>query len=211
MDALSGYLITFEGSEGCGKTTQINALAKRLEDQGKTVQITREPGGTVIGEKIRGLLQDPEHSNEISALTELLLFSASRSQLISSVIRPALERGEIVISDRFYDSTLVYQGLGRSIDRSLIEQVNTLTVGSLVPDLTILLDLDAEVGIARAKQRQSGELDRIETESLEFFQAVREGYLKLAKAEADRFIVLDGLLPVDQIEEQVWQAIKAFI
>ena len=93
----------------------------------------------------------------------------------------------------------------------MIEQVNTLTVGSLVPDLTILLDLDAEVGIARAKQRQSGELDRIETESLEFFQAVREGYLKLAKAEADRFIVLDGLLPVDQIEEQVWQAIKAFI
>lgn len=211
MDALSGYLITFEGSEGCGKTTQINALAKRLEGQGKTVQITREPGGTVIGEKIRELLQDPKHSNEISALTELLLFSASRSQLISSVIQPALERGEIVISDRFYDSTLVYQGLGRSIDRSLIEQINTLTVGSLVPDLTILLDLDAEVGIARAKQRQSGELDRIETESLEFFQAVREGYLKLAEAEADRFIVLDGLLPVDQIEEQVWQAIKASI
>lgn len=211
MDALSGYFITFEGSEGCGKTTQINALAKRLESTGKTVQITREPGGTVIGEKIRELLQDPQHTNEISAMTELLLFSASRSQLISSVIRPALERGEIVISDRFYDSTLVYQGLGRSIDRSLIEQLNTLTVGSLVPDLTILLDLDAEVGIARAQQRQSGQLDRIETESLEFFQAVRDGYLKLAEAEADRFVVLDGLLSVDEIEAQVWQAIEPSI
>lgn len=211
MDALSGYFISFEGSEGCGKTTQINALAKRLESLGKTVLITREPGGTLIGEKIRELLQDPQNTNEISAMTELLLFSASRSQLISSVIRPALERGEIVISDRFYDSTLVYQGLGRSIDRNLIEQVNTLTVGSLVPDRTILLDLDAEVGIARAKRRQSGELDRIETESLEFFQAVREGYLKLAETEADRFVVLDGLLSVDSIEEQIWQAIKSYI
>ena len=112
---MSGYFITFEGSEGCGKTTQIEALAKALESQGKTVLITREPGGTLIGEKIRNLLQDPSHENEISDMAELLLFSASRAELIASRIQPALKRGEIVICDRFYDSTYVYQGLGRAI------------------------------------------------------------------------------------------------
>jgi dTMP kinase len=137
---VNGYFITFEGSEGCGKTTQIEALAKALEAEGKTVLITREPGGTVIGEKIRNLLQDPSHENAISDMTELLLFSASRAELIASRIQPALERGEIVICDRFYDSTYVYQGLGRAIDMNIVEQLNQITVGPLKPDLTILLD-----------------------------------------------------------------------
>lgn len=205
---MSGYFITFEGSEGCGKTTQIEALAKALEAQGKTVLITREPGGTLIGEKIRNLLQDPGHENEISDMAELLLFSASRAELIASRIQPALKRGEIVICDRFYDSTYVYQGLGRAIDIEIVEQLNQITVGTLKPDLTILLDLDAKVGIDRAKSRQSGELDRIENESLAFFEAVRNGYLELAKKEPERFKTIDGLLSVDAIKAIIWDTVE---
>ena len=205
---MNGYFITFEGSEGCGKTTQIEALAKALEAEGKTVLITREPGGTVIGEKIRNLLEDPSHENAISDMTELLLFSASRAELIASRIQPALERGEIVICDRFYDSTYVYQGLGRAIDMNIVEQLNQITVGPLKPDLTILLDLDAKIGIERAKSRQSGELDRIENESLDFFEAVREGYLALAKKETERFKIIDGLLSVDEIKAIIWETVE---
>ena len=205
---MSGYFITFEGSEGCGKTTQIEALAKALEAQGKTVLITREPGGTLIGEKIRNLLQDPGHENEISDMAELLLFSASRAELIASRIQPALKRGEIVICDRFYDSTYVYQGLGRAIGMEIVEQLNQITVGTLKPDLTILLDLDAKVGIERAKSRQSGELDRIENESLAFFEAVRNGYLELAKKEPERFKTIDGLLSVDEIKAIIWDTVE---
>lgn len=205
---MNGYFITFEGSEGCGKTTQIEALAKALEAEGKTVLITREPGGTVIGEKIRNLLQDPSHENAISDMTELLLFSASRAELIASRIQPALERGEIVICDRFYDSTYVYQGLGRAIDMNIVKQLNQITVGPLKPDLTILLDLDAKIGIERAKSRQSGELDRIENESLDFFEAVREGYLALAKKETERFKIIDGLLSVDEIKAIIWETVE---
>ena len=205
---MSGYFITFEGSEGCGKTTQIEALAKALEAQGKTVLITREPGGTLIGEKIRNLLQDPSHENEISDMAELLLFSASRAELIASRIQPALKRGEIVICDRFYDSTYVYQGLGRAIGMEIVEQLNQITVGTLKPDLTILLDLDAKVGIERAKSRQSGELDRIENESLVFFEAVRNGYLELAKKEPERFKTIDGLLSVDAIKAIIWDTVE---
>ena len=204
---MNGYFITFEGSEGCGKTTQIEALAKALEAQGKTVLITREPGGTLIGEKIRNLLQDPSHKNDISDMTELLLFSASRAELITSRIQPALARGEIVICDRFYDSTFVYQGLGRAIDMNIVEQLNQITVGTLKPDLTILLDLDAKIGIERAKLRQSGELDRIENESLAFFEAVRNGYLELAKKEPERFKTIDGLLSVDAIKKIIWDTV----
>ena len=205
---MSGYFITFEGSEGCGKTTQIEALAKALEAQGKTVLITREPGGTLIGEKIRNLLQDPGHKNEINDMAELLLFSASRAELIASRIQPALKRGEIVICDRFYDSTYVYQGLGRAIGMEIVEQLNQITVGTLKPDLTILLDLDAKVGIERAKSRQSGELDRIENESLVFFEAVRNGYLELAKKEPERFKTIDGLLSVDAIKAIIWDTVE---
>lgn len=204
---MNGYFITFEGSEGCGKTTQIEALAKALEAQGKTVLITREPGGTLIGEKIRNLLQDPSHKNDIRDMTELLLFSASRAELITSHIQPALSRGEIVICDRFYDSTFVYQGLGRAIDMNIVEQLNQITVGTLKPDLTILLDLDAKIGIERAKSRQSGELDRIENESLAFFEAVRNGYLELAKKEPERFKTIDGLLSVDAIKKIIWDTV----
>ncbi|MDG1702088.1 MAG: dTMP kinase [Opitutae bacterium] len=206
---MSGYFITFEGSEGCGKTTQIEALAKAFSSMGKTVVITREPGGTLIGEKIRNLLQDPSYKNEISDITELLLFCASRAELIASCIQPALDRGEIVICDRFYDSTYVYQGLGRAIDMDTVEKLNQITVGTLKPDLTILLDLDTKIGIQRAKNRQSGELDRIENESLAFFEAVRNGYLEIAKKEPARFKVIDGELNVATIQEMIWETVKS--
>ena len=206
---MSGYFITFEGSEGCGKTTQIEALAKAFNSMGKTVVITREPGGTLIGEKIRNLLQDPSYKNEISDITELLLFSASRAELIASCIQPALDRGEIVICDRFYDSTYVYQGLGRAIEMDTVEKLNQITVGTLKPDLTILLDLDTKIGIQRAKNRQSGELDRIENESLAFFEAVRNGYLEIAKKEPARFKVIDGELNVATIQEMIWETVKS--
>ena len=205
---MSGYFITFEGSEGCGKTTQIEALAKAFNAMGKTAVVTREPGGTLIGEKIRNLLQDPSYEKEISDMTELLLFSASRAELIASCIQPALDRGEIVICDRFYDSTYVYQGLGRAIDINTVKKLNRITVGTLKPDLTILLDLDAATGIQRAKNRQSGELDRIENESLAFFEAVRDGYLELAKEEPERFKVIDGQLSVDTIREIIWDTVQ---
>jgi dTMP kinase len=206
---VSGYFITFEGSEGCGKTTQIEALAKAFNSMGKTVVITREPGGTLIGEKIRNLLQDPSYKNEISDITELLLFCASRAELIASCIQPALDRGEIVICDRFYDSTYVYQGLGRAIEMDTVEKLNQITVGTLKPDLTILLDLDTKIGIQRAKNRQSGELDRIENESLAFFEAVRNGYLEIAKKEPARFKVIDGALNVPTIQEMIWETVKS--
>jgi dTMP kinase len=206
---VSGYFITFEGSEGCGKTTQIEALAKAFNSMGKTVVITREPGGTLIGEKIRNLLQDPSYKNEISDITELLLFCASRAELIASCIQPALDRGEIVICDRFYDSTYVYQGLGRAIEMDTVEKLNQITVGTLKPDLTILLDLDTKIGIQRAKNRQSGELDRIENESLAFFEAVRNGYLEIAKKEPARFKVIDGELSVATIQEMIWETVKS--
>jgi dTMP kinase len=206
---VSGYFITFEGSEGCGKTTQIEALAKAFNSMGKTVVITREPGGTLIGEKIRNLLQDPSYKNEISDITELLLFCASRAELIASCIQPALDRGEIVICDRFYDSTYVYQGLGRAIEMDTVEKLNQITVGTLKPDLTILLDLDTKIGIQRAKNRQSGELDRIENESLAFFEAVRNGYLEIAKKEPARFKVIDGALNVATIQEMIWETVKS--
>lgn len=205
---MSGYFITFEGSEGCGKTTQIEALAKAFNAMGKTAVVTREPGGTLIGEKIRNLLQDPSYEKEISDMTELLLFSASRAELIASCIQPALDRGEIVICDRFYDSTYVYQGLGRAIDINTVKKLNRITVGTLKPDLTILLDLDAATGIQRAKNRQSGELDRIENESLAFFEAVRDGYLELAKEEPERFKVIDGQLSVYTIREIIWDTVQ---
>ena len=205
---MSGQLITFEGSEGCGKTTQITMLAQRLEGMGKKVVITREPGGTLIGEKIRTLLQDPANTGEITPITELLLFSAARAELVEQLIKPALERGEIVICDRFFDSTFVYQGIARSIDLSVIDQLKSIAVGSLKPDLTLLLDLDPEAGIKRAGERQSGTLDRIEAESLEFFKSVRQAYLDLAVSEPDRFTVIDGELSVEAIEAIVGSTVE---
>ncbi|MDG1242036.1 MAG: dTMP kinase [Opitutae bacterium] len=205
---MTGLFITFEGTEGCGKSTQINALAARLQNQGQQVLQTREPGGTPLGEAVRNLLQHDKAGAGMSPEAELLLFTASRAQLTRERILPAIAKGEIVLCDRFMDSTTVYQGVARQIDSQAVAAINRFAVGEARPDLTILIDLSPEVGMARVHARCDGELDRIEQEAIEFFQAVRTGYLKLAESEPERFLVLDGSASVETLERQIWAAVQ---
>ena len=205
---MAGLFITFEGTEGCGKSTQINALAARLQHQGQQVLQTREPGGTPLGEAVRNLLQHDEAGAGMSPEAELLLFTASRAQLTRERILPAIAKGEIVLCDRFMDSTTVYQGVARQIDSQAVATINRFAVGEARPDLTILIDLSPEIGMARVHARGDGQLDRIEQEAIEFFQAVRAGYLKLAESEPERFLVLDGSASVETLEQQIWAAVQ---
>lgn len=205
---MPGLFITFEGGEGCGKSTQIKRLATRLEELGKKVHQTREPGGTKLGEAIRNLLQHDPAGEGMCPEAELLLFTAARSQLTRELIKPALSNEEIVLCDRFMDSTTVYQGVARAIDSEQVATINQFAVGDVTPDLTILLDLTPEVGMQRVRDRSNGELDRIEKEDMSFFNQVRRGYLELADADPDRFLVLDAGRPIDIIEAEIWNAIE---
>ena len=206
---MTGLFITFEGGEGCGKSTQIAALKARLEDMGKTVVQTREPGGTALGESVRNLLQYDDAGQGMSPEAELLLFAASRAQHVRELIAPAIAQGQIVLCDRFLDSTTVYQGVARAIDSKKVDTVNQFAIGDTMPDLTILIDLPPEIGLARVHARSDGQLDRMENEAIEFFQAVRQGYLDLAKSEPKRFLVLDGSQSVEELETQIWQRVGA--
>ena len=206
---MTGLLITFEGGEGCGKSTQITALKARLEAMGKTVVQTREPGGTPLGESVRNLLQYDDAGQGMSPEAELLLFAASRAQHVRELIAPAIAEGQIVLCDRFLDSTTVYQGVARAIDSKKVDTINQFAIGDTKPDLTILIDLPPEIGLARVHARNDGKLDRMEKEAIEFFQAVRQGYLDLAKSEPKRFLVLDGSQSVEELETQIWQRIEA--
>ena len=206
---MNGLFITFEGSEGCGKSTQIAALKARLEAVGKTVVQTREPGGTALGESVRSLLQHDDAGQGMSPEAELLLFAASRAQHVRELIEPAIAQGQIVLCDRFLDSTTVYQGVARAIDSKKVETINQFAIGDSKPDLTILIDLAPEIGLARVHARNDGQLDRMEKEAIEFFQAVRQGYLNLAKSEPKRFLVLDGSQSIEDLETQIWQRIEA--
>ena len=206
---MNGKLITFEGIEGCGKSTQINKLSENLKKIGKDIIVLREPGGTIIGEKIREILQDPSNSNKINPITELLLFSAARSELTNSVIKPAMNSGKIVICDRYFDSTYAYQGKGRSINLSTIEELKRISVDLIEPDLTIILDVNERIGLERARNRGSGNLDRIELESISFFKSVRSGYLEIANLNKSRCSIIDGTLPLEQIEELILEKVKA--
>ena len=199
--------ITFEGSEGCGKTTQAQKLAERLAGSGVTHLVTREPGGTPIGETIRELLQFAPHNSRMTPETELFLFEASRSQLVREIINPALERGICVIADRFFDSTTVYQGAARTLDRELIERLNTFAVGDCIPDVTFVLDVDA----ATAKSRMQGprKTDRMEQQPAEFYERVREGYRALAKREPSRVVLIDGSRTTDEIENEIWKILAS--
>jgi len=198
-----GKFITFEGSEGCGKSTQIRRFVAALEDKGLEVLKTREPGGTAIGEKIRHLLQFDNEVTDLASESELLLFAASRAQLVRSVIAPALEKGIWVVADRFLDSTTVYQGIGRGLDLSRVKAINSFAVGDTSPDLTILLDLDVEVGHARARAASGGKEDRMEAQPMDFFRLVRQGYLDLAKEEPNRIAVIDASLSIDEVTESI--------
>src|ERR1043165_2308015 len=195
----AGRLISFEGAEGSGKSTQIARLAAHFQKTHRDVLTTREPGGTEIGEQIRNIIVHNSKGDEMCAETELLLFTAARAQLVREVIAPALMRGCIVLSDRFLDSSTVYQGIGRNLASDPVNQINLFAVGTVMPDLTIVLDVPEEVSMARLKQRASDLPDRMERENIGFYKKVREGYLLLAKGMPERFIVVDGTKPEDEV------------
>ncbi len=203
--------ITFEGSEGCGKSTQVRLLAERLTKAGVPLLVTREPGGTAIGEKIRHLLQFAPESVAMTPETELLLFEASRSQLVREIIQPALDRGTVVISDRFADSTTVYQGVARRLNQEMVGHLNTFAVGQCWPDLTFLLDIDAETARARMMRRvrPAAGIDRMEQEPLQFYEAVCSAYRELAAREPHRIRRINAMASVDEIEEEIWNVIAA--
>jgi dTMP kinase len=204
--AKTGLFITFEGSEGCGKSTQIRRIAEKLRALGREVITLREPGATPIGEQIRNLLQYHDAASAMTPEAELLLFAASRAQLVREVIRPALERGAVVLSDRFLDSTTVYQGVARELPEDDVAAINSFAVGGTLPDLTLLLDLDAAEGRRRASLRK-GPADRMENEGGEFYEAVRRGYLELARAHPARFLVIDAAPDEQAVEASIEAAI----
>ena len=195
--------ITFEGSEGCGKSTQVQRLARRFKKMGIPHFLTREPGGTPIGEAIRELLQFAPHNAGMTPETELLLFEASRSQLVREAIKPARERGLCVIADRFFDSTTVYQGVARKLDSQIVEQLTAFAVGDCVPDITFVLDVDAVT--ANTRMQKPRRLDRIEKQPAEFHERVRQGYRELPAREPHRILLIDGSRGEDVIENEIWQ------
>ena len=208
---MSGIFITFEGIEGCGKTTQIKRLANRLDSLNHKITLTREPGGTDIGEAIREIVKHPPESATISAQTELLLMNASRTQLIQQIILPALKKGNTVLCDRFYDSTLAYQGYGRQLDLNKVHKAIELAIENTKPNLTLLLDIPLEVSTKRVKERQlkSNETnDQFDRSGELFFKRVLDGFKTLAKAEPERFQVINANQNPDDVSNEIWQVVK---
>ena len=205
----SGKLISFEGSEGSGKSTQIALLAAHFQQTQREVLTTREPGGTEIGEQIRNIIVHNSKGDEMCAETELLLFTAARAQLVREVIAPAIMRGAIVLSDRFLDSSTVYQGIARNLAADPVAQINRFAVGNVMPDLTVVIDVPTEVSLARLKQRASDLPDRMERENVDFYTKVREGYLVLAQGMPERFLVVDGTKSADVIAKKIWTEVQA--
>jgi dTMP kinase len=204
-------MVSFEGSEGSGKSTQIARLASRLQKLGHDVVSVREPGGTEIGEQIRNIIVHNSKGDEMCAETELLLFTAARAQLVREVIAPALNRGALVLSDRFLDSSTVYQGIGRNLAADPVQQINRFAVGNVMPDLTIVIDVPMEVSLARIRQRASDIPDRMERENIGFYKKIREGYLLLAKSMPERLAVIDGAKTEDVIEKKIWAEVQKLI
>jgi dTMP kinase len=199
-----GLFVTFEGSEGCGKSTQIKLLAAWLRERGHDAVLTREPGGTPAGDAIRHLLQHAPEGHGLVPEAELFLFAASRAQLVREVIRPALGDGRVVISDRFHDSTAVYQGVARQLDPAMTRTVNGFAIGETLPDVTFLLDMDAREAFQRLHKRNRAR-DRMESEPLAFYEAVREGYRRAAQAEPQRFAVLDATRTENELAGEIRQ------
>lgn len=203
MKGVSGCLVSFEGGEGCGKSTQLARVAERLRAAGVESTCVREPGGTPLGDLVRGLLLDPAHEG-IEATAELLLYEASRAELVAKVVRPALARGRVVLADRYADSSTAYQAAGRGLPLSEVVELNTWATGGLAPDLTVLLDVDPRVGVMRATGAGA---DRLEREDIAFHERVRAGFLALAEAERERFRVVDASADEDAVAEDVWAAV----
>ncbi|PYI87752.1 MAG: dTMP kinase [Verrucomicrobia bacterium] len=230
---MPGFFITFEGTEGGGKSTQIALLAERLKKTGRVVRLAREPGGTPIGEEIRHTLMHSKQNDAMSAETELLLMNASRAQLVREVIRPALFREEIVLCDRFYDSTVAYQGYGRELDLNVVRTIIDYAVGNTRPALTLLLCIPIEVSEARRLARQAGLCavnaktgkktgrvpltfseplrDRLEESDRKFFERVEQGYQQIAAAEPARVKVIDGTASVDAVSAAIWREVKQVV
>ena len=209
---MAGLFITLEGVEGSGKTTQAATLADTLRKAGRTVIVTREPGDTRAGEAIRKIFLDPEISLDVAS--ELLLVLADRAQHVREKLRPGIEAGAIVISDRYSDSTVAYQGYGRGFDLPLLRQLNQLATSGMIPDLTIVLDCPAEMGLARTRERVRGKehrFDRFESELLDFHRRVREGFLATAQAEPDRVRIIDSQQPYESVAAQILAAADELI
>lgn len=204
--------ISFEGTEGSGKTTQMRLLVSRLREQGFRVTENQEPGATTIGSQIRRILLDPAHE-EMAPETEMLLMFASRTQAAAEIIRPALERGEIVVSDRFTDSTLAYQGAGRGLGFDKVLELHRLALGTLLPDLTICVQVDVEVGLVRAHYRNasSDAEARLDQQSLDFHLRVAEGYRQIASLEPQRFRMIDGNGSPAEVGERVWAEVSTLL
>lgn len=210
-DTLTGKLFTFEGSEGSGKSTQIELLADELEGMGNEVIVTREPGGTEIGEEIRHLLIHNAAGSNMAPEAELLLFAAARAQLVRQVVIPGLQEGKIILCDRFLDSTTVYQGAARSISSDPVSYINQFAAAGITPDLTFILDVPAEVSIARVKRRVTDLPDRMEQENVDFYKKVREGYLLLARSLPERFHVVDGTRDLKENQEDILKTVLEHI
>ena len=200
-----GLFVSFEGGEGAGKSTQVQAIAARARAAGLEPVTTREPGGTELGEMLREVLIDLEEAPD--PVAELLIFAAARAQLVQEVIEPALRRGALVLCDRYSDSSVAYQHYGREVDGMTVTAVNNAATGGLLPDLTVLLDLTPEDG----RRRGAGDSDYLEREDLAFHQDVRRGYLALAQHQPDRWFVLDALRPAEELTEAVWARIEQLL
>ncbi len=210
---MRGTFITFEGMDGCGKTTQMHRLAARLRAHGRTGVETAEPGGTRVGAQIRRILLDAANQ-DLRPIPELLLYFASRAQNVEEVILPALDRGEVVLSDRFTDSSLVYQGCGRGLGAENVLTLDRISCHGVVPDLTLLIDIDLETSLARARARNEQERHtetRRDEQSVEFHRKVREAYMALAAREAGRFRIIDGRAGMDAIEAEIWRVVSPHV
>jgi len=207
--------ISLEGIEGCGKTTQLEYLSTFLDDTGRAYVVTREPGGTAIGKKIRSILLDPA-SRELVPKAELLLYMADRAQHIESLIRPRLAEGSIVVCDRYFDATVVYQGIARGLDAAIIRDMHRIILDDLKPDITLLLDLPPRIGLARAWQElnngsRSDSESRFEEEAISFHEKVRAGYLELAGLEPERFEIIDANRPLDEVQADIRKVLSTVL
>lgn len=210
---MTGLFITFEGTEGCGKSTQVSLLAERLRGMGLLVRTLREPGGTPIGEEIRHTLKHSHQNHAMTPEAELLLMNASRAQLVREVIRPALAAGEIIVCDRFYDSTIAYQGYGRGLNLAMVRQVVDLAVGNTRPDITLLLHVSPEVSTARRLARQPNlpldiKRDRFEEADHAFFERVEQGFRAVAESEPNRVRMIDAGGAVEDVRREIWSRIQ---
>lgn len=201
----AGFFISLEGIEGTGKTTQAACLSDRLNDLGVRCLLIHEPGDTVIGERIREVLLHVDHT-EMTAVTELLLYNAARAQLIEEKIRPAISKGLVVITDRFSDSTVAYQGYGRGIDLKMIANLDLISTNGTKPDLTLLFDLDIEAGLKR--NRTISKVDRLELEDIAFHEKVRQGFIEIARREPGRIRLIDASLPLNTVQNAVWKIVS---